>query len=367
MPTIAISYRRSDTSALAGRIFDRLSAHYGEHEVFMDIDNIPFGVDFRSHIRETLQRTDVLIALIGADWLGRDAAGTARIRQEKDLVRVEIETALERKIRIIPVLIDGAKMPDDSELPATFGNFAFLNAAEMSSGRDFRTHMDRLVFAIDRILAPARSLSDIRRDFIAAKSMWDLERVQLEIDLFTDREPNNIDALQLRGKIQAAIKSEQTRSQAALHSTLATAKTEGAIVKASAKRLWTFDMLRYFLVPLVVLLVGHYAIVNSFNLNTNYLRLAAGLVPFAAGFAFFWVGGWGAGPAAAFALALGLVGVVGMSISESLYSGDPMLPRTRVEWLDNFQFAATISLSFVVGHVVARMLRGVMSRRLGKP
>ena len=126
-------------------------------------------------------------------------------------------------------------------------------------------------------------------------------------------------------------------------------------------------MLRYFLVPLFVLLVAHYAIVNSFNLNTDYLRIACVLVPFAAGFALFWIGGCGAGPAIAFALALGLVGVTGMSVSESLYSGDPMLPHTRFEWLDNFQFAGTIALSFVVGHLLARMLRGVTSRRLGQP
>ena len=75
MPTIAISYRRSDSSAIAGRIFDRLTAHYGEDAVFMDIDNIPFGTDFRSQIYDVLQRTDVVLAVIGANWRGVDSSG----------------------------------------------------------------------------------------------------------------------------------------------------------------------------------------------------------------------------------------------------------------------------------------------------
>ncbi len=75
MPTIAISYRRSDSSAIAGRIYDRLAAHYGENNVFMDIDNIPLGIDFRTHFHETLQRTDVLIAVIGRN--GSSATPTA--------------------------------------------------------------------------------------------------------------------------------------------------------------------------------------------------------------------------------------------------------------------------------------------------
>jgi hypothetical protein len=153
MPTIAISYRRSDSSAIAGRIFDRLAAHFGDDSVFMDVDNIPVGVDFRSHIDETLHRTDILLAVIGVNWLGHAAAGSSRLQEKADPVRVEIETAVARKIRIIPVLVDGAKMPDATELPAEFGNFAYLNAAEVATGRDFRAHMERLIDAINRTMA----------------------------------------------------------------------------------------------------------------------------------------------------------------------------------------------------------------------
>src|SRR5208282_4219137 len=153
MPTIVISYRRSDSSAIAGRIFDRLTAYYGEESVFMDIDHIPFGIDFRTHIHEILQRTDIVLAVIGANWLGNNTTGAARMHEPTDPVRVEIETALSRGTPIIPVLVDGAKMPNSTELPVEFGNFAFLNAAEVATGRDFRNHMDRLIGAIERAAA----------------------------------------------------------------------------------------------------------------------------------------------------------------------------------------------------------------------
>lgn len=126
--------------------------------------------------------------------------------------------------------------------------------------------------------------------------------------------------------------------------------------------LWR-DLLRYFVAPLVVLLAAHYAIVNAFNLNVVDLRFACVVVPFAAGFALFWISGRGVGAVTVFALALGLFGVAGMSVSESLYSGDPMLPHTRFEWVDNFQFAGTIVLSYIAGHLLARIACGLRTRR----
>jgi hypothetical protein len=84
MPTIVISYRRTDSSAVAGRIFDRLIAHYGEESVFLDIDNIPFGIDFRAHIQQILRRTDVVLAIIGANWLGVNPGGATRMYEPTD-------------------------------------------------------------------------------------------------------------------------------------------------------------------------------------------------------------------------------------------------------------------------------------------
>ena len=69
MPTIAISYRREDTRWMVGRIFDHLVEYYGRDSIFMDIDGVPLGLDFRDQIRNTLQRSDILLAVIGPQWL----------------------------------------------------------------------------------------------------------------------------------------------------------------------------------------------------------------------------------------------------------------------------------------------------------
>ena len=156
MSKIIISYRRADSAATAGRIFDRLAGHYGDDAVFMDVDKIPFGTDFREHIRKVLAGGDILLAVIGPNWLGKTADGTSRIKDEADPVRVEIETALRQKTRIIPILVEGASMPGVADLPDGLRDLAYLNAAPVDVGRDFRAHMDRLIRSIDGMLGSAR-------------------------------------------------------------------------------------------------------------------------------------------------------------------------------------------------------------------
>jgi len=157
MSRIIISYRRADSAAISGRIFDRLASHYGDDAVFMDIDKIPFGTDFRDHIRKVLAGGDILLAVSGPIWLGKTADGTSRIKDEADPVRVEIESALRQKTRIIPVLVEGASMPGVADLPDALRDFAYLNAAPIDVGRDFRAHMDRLIRSIDDVLGPVRA------------------------------------------------------------------------------------------------------------------------------------------------------------------------------------------------------------------
>src|SRR5438270_4058731 len=117
MAKIIVSYRRADSTAIAGRIFDRLVARYGEDSVFMDVDNIPFGTDFRTHIRNELLRSDILVAVIGPRWLGTAADGKSRLDDEADPVRVEVETAFKHGVPVLPILIDGAAMPGADQLP----------------------------------------------------------------------------------------------------------------------------------------------------------------------------------------------------------------------------------------------------------
>src|SRR5262249_49500516 len=150
--TIVVSYRRDDTKWIAGRIFDRLEGHYGKGSVFMDIDSIPVGLDFRDHIRQTLDRCDVLLAIVGPNWLPKADNDTRTLLDETDWVRIEIETALNKKIPVVPVLIDRSRMPKPIELPEGLRNFAFRQAANIDT-EHFHSHMEKLIASLDQHLS----------------------------------------------------------------------------------------------------------------------------------------------------------------------------------------------------------------------
>jgi TIR domain len=152
MPKIAISYRRKDSDAITGRIRDRMARQFGDNSVFMDIDNIPLGTDFRRQIQEVLRENQILLVVIGPNWTGPVQGAPARIFDLADPVRIEVETALQRSIPTIPILVGGATMPSASELPESLKDLPFYNAAEVSSGVDFHPHVDRLIRAMEQIL-----------------------------------------------------------------------------------------------------------------------------------------------------------------------------------------------------------------------
>jgi len=163
MPKIAISYRRADSEAMTGRIFDRLIAHYGKGAIYRDIDDIPPGIDFRLHINQTLLKTQILLVIVGPQWFGGASDGGAnRIQEESDPVRVEVETALRRRVPLIPVLIGATRMPSAEQLPPGLKDFAFRNALKIDIGRDFDHHMDRLIRSIDAVIEQAPKSSPSR-------------------------------------------------------------------------------------------------------------------------------------------------------------------------------------------------------------
>ena len=164
MAQIVISYRRANSDAIAGRIRDRLANHFGENSVFMDIDSIPIGIDFRKHIRDTLARSDILIAVIGPKWLGHGKGGHMRISDETDPVRIEVETALRSGSPVIPVLVGGARMPRPVDLPDSLMDLSYRNATEVDAGRDFNQHIDRLIRSVERLLKPASQAPTIAEE-----------------------------------------------------------------------------------------------------------------------------------------------------------------------------------------------------------
>jgi ketosteroid isomerase-like protein len=145
---IAISYRREDSLPITGRLYDRLQAEFGRTEVFMDFDSIPYGMDFRAHIKQTLERASVVVAVIGPSWTGPQSNSTRRIDDPRDFVRLEIAAALERGIPIIPVLVNGSVMPAAEGLPKEIEALSFRNGLELDSGIDFHHHADRLIAGI---------------------------------------------------------------------------------------------------------------------------------------------------------------------------------------------------------------------------
>ncbi len=173
MPSIIISYRRQDSDAIAGRIRDKLVSHYGDDSVFMDIDSIPFGIDFREHVKTALQKNDILVAVIGPGWFGSGGANRIRIHEETDPVRIEVETALMRGIPVVPVLVAGAEMPAPADLPDGLKDLSFRNAAQVDAGRDFHQHMERLIRSMDRILALKAGAAATTTDVPRATSVPD--------------------------------------------------------------------------------------------------------------------------------------------------------------------------------------------------
>ena len=153
MAKIAISYRRSDSQDITGRIFDRLSQQYGRDTVFRDIDSIKPGIDFRTQIADALTATDVLLVIVGPRWLGRGKGAESRMDSEADPVRVEVEMALKRDIPIIPILVSGMKMPEVGQLPDTLKDFAYRHAVQVDGGRDFDHHIDGLTRTLDQFFA----------------------------------------------------------------------------------------------------------------------------------------------------------------------------------------------------------------------
>jgi peptidoglycan hydrolase-like protein with peptidoglycan-binding domain len=151
---IFICYRREDSADVAGRIYDRLCAKYGKESVFKDVDSIPIGINFKKYLAKKLEECMVVLAVIGRNWLA--SASTkhgSRLHDPEDLLHIELECALKREISIIPVLVQGASMPSQGELPEDLSELAYYHGINVRPDPDFHRDMDSLIVGLDRILA----------------------------------------------------------------------------------------------------------------------------------------------------------------------------------------------------------------------
>lgn len=148
---IFISYRRSDSADVAGRIYDRLIGRFDKNLIFKDVDSIPLGLDFKEYLDKKVGECDVLLAIIGDRWLdASDGSGERRLNDPTDFVRIEIESALERGIPVIPLLVRGVQMPSEGSLPSSLRKLVYRNGIPIRSDPDFHRDMDRLIKALEK-------------------------------------------------------------------------------------------------------------------------------------------------------------------------------------------------------------------------
>jgi TIR domain len=306
MPKIAISYRRSDSRAIVGRIFDRLGERYGSEQIFLDIDAIPYGRDFREHIDSVLKECEVLIVVVGPGWTGKRADGASRILDQADPVRIEVQTAFTRSMPIIPVLIDDATMPPPGDLPESLQEFSYLNALRIDSGLDFKIHITRLIAALDQIVAGPDS---------PAK---DADATALQLMSGSERSGG-----------KTAITPENWPGVGVL--------------------------LGYVILPMLVMLLAHYLIVLKLNLHFDFLRLVDILVPAAAGFLLFWNERRSWPWAIVAGAGMALLTVAGMQTVMAVVAGTTLIPSTLIDWQEAFEFLASIQLATIAGNQIARL------------
>jgi TIR domain len=148
--TIFITYRRQDAGDVTGRIYDRLVKHFGRETIFKDVDSIPLGVDFRKFLGDAVGQCNLLLAVIGRQWLNcQSESGARRLDDPRDFVRIEIEAALQRDIPVIPLLVQGAGVPGENDLPPSLQALVYRNAISIRPDPDFHHDVDRLIKGIE--------------------------------------------------------------------------------------------------------------------------------------------------------------------------------------------------------------------------
>ena len=153
---IFINYRRDDSIAIAGRLHDRLAEAFGGDNLFMDVDNIPVGINFEEYLNKQVAQCDAMLSVIGPNWLSaKDETDQRRLDKPDDFVAIELAAALARDILVIPVLVDGTHMPKAIELPASLKPLALRNAIQLRN-TNFGSDAEQLIKKMREALALER-------------------------------------------------------------------------------------------------------------------------------------------------------------------------------------------------------------------
>ncbi len=156
-PRIFISYRREDAAGDAGRLADHLHRRFGKARVFLDIDTIDPGTDFVQVLKSSLKETAAVLVVIGPRWTSlADATGVRRLDSPNDFVRLEVEASLGRNIPVVPVLVQGARMPRVEDLPASLAPLVTRQAASLDHA-EFHDDAERLCDRLEGVMGSGTS------------------------------------------------------------------------------------------------------------------------------------------------------------------------------------------------------------------
>jgi hypothetical protein len=204
---VFICYRREDSAGFARLIYDRLTKRLGRKHVFVDVNNIPLGSDFVDVLSERVGACTALIAIIGRGWLSiADEANRRRLDDPDDFVRFEIEAALARGVRVIPVLVDGAAMPRPDDLPDSLKKLTRRQAIEISNSR-FDSDVERLTHALSLIE------DELRQREVAEVARAEEARHQAEAE--SARRPEDPRPAGEAAEAERAAREERERQEAA--------------------------------------------------------------------------------------------------------------------------------------------------------
>jgi len=153
---IFINYRREDSIGTAGRLRDRLAETFGGDNLFMDVDNIPVGINFDEYLKSQVAQCDAMLSVMGPNWLNaKDETDQRRLDKPDDFVAIELKAALARDILVVPVLVDGTRMPKASELPDSLKPLALRNAIQVRN-TNFGSDAEQLITKMREALALGR-------------------------------------------------------------------------------------------------------------------------------------------------------------------------------------------------------------------
>lgn len=206
---VFISYRREDSAGYAGRILDRLGHELERDHLFIDVDDIPLGRNFVKLLGEEVAKCDVLLAVIGHDWLdARDENGTRRLNDPNDFVRIEVATALQRDIPVIPILLEGTRVPKADELPVDLKELPLRNGLGVHHA-SFHADMTKLIQELKEYGTQAERSAEEERQAAEAERKAEEERQVAETQRKAEAERQAAEARGKAGEGQQAAEAHR--------------------------------------------------------------------------------------------------------------------------------------------------------------